>query len=59
MSGNELDRMTAEGELTVEQADLVIPAMIEGFVLSPVASRMAQAALRGGSLPGEAVCHAV
>ena len=44
---NELDRMTAEGELTVEQADLVIPAMIEGFVLSPVASRMAQAALRG------------
>ena len=38
---NELDRMTAEGELTVEQADLVIPAMIEGFVL------MAQAALRG------------
>ena len=25
----------------------MIPAMIEGFVLSPVASRMAQAALRG------------
>ena len=44
---NELSRMTAEGELTVEQADLVIPAMIEGFVLSPIASRMAQAALRG------------
>ena len=44
---SELSRMTAEGELTVEQADLVIPAMIEGFVLSPVASRMAQAALRG------------
>lgn len=43
----ELDRMTAVGELTIEQADLVIPSMIEGFVRSEVATRMAQAALRG------------
>lgn len=43
----ELGRMTAAGELTIEQADLVIPSMIEGFVRSEVATRMAQAALRG------------
>ncbi len=43
----ELDRMTASGELTIEQADLVIPAMIENFVQSDVATRMAHAALCG------------
>ena len=43
----ELDRMTAVGELTIEQANLVIPSMIEGFVQNDVALRMAQAALRG------------
>lgn len=43
----ELDRMLATGELTGEAYELVIPSMIEGFVVSDVASRMAQAALKG------------
>lgn len=43
----ELDRMLAEGELSGEWYELVVPSMIESFVGSPVASRMAQASLRG------------
>lgn len=43
----ELGRMLAKGELTGELHELVIPSMIESFVSDPVASRMAQAALRG------------
>lgn len=43
----EMERMAAAGELTMEQVNLVIPAMIEGFVQSDVAARMAHAALCG------------
>jgi len=39
--------MLAEGELSGEWYELVVPSMIESFVGSPVASRMAQASLRG------------
>lgn len=43
----ELDRMLESGDLEREAYELVIPAMIEGFAESTVASRMAQAAQRG------------
>lgn len=43
----ELERLTASGELTIEQANLIIPSMIESFVQSDVATRMAHAAFRG------------
>jgi ATP-dependent helicase/nuclease subunit A len=44
---SELTRMRESGELTEEWFALVPPAMIESFVKSPVAERMAQAAVRG------------
>jgi ATP-dependent helicase/nuclease subunit A len=43
----ELERMRESGELTEEWRKLVPPVMIEHFVKSPVAGRMAQAAVRG------------
>lgn len=43
----ELDRMLAEGELSGEWYDLVIPSMVESFVAGPVAFRMAEAEARG------------
>jgi ATP-dependent helicase/nuclease subunit A len=43
----ELVRMRESGELTEEWYRLVPPAMIERFAKSPVAHRMAQAAVRG------------
>jgi ATP-dependent helicase/nuclease subunit A len=44
---SELDRMLNSGELTEELKELVPYYMIEGFVKSPAASRMAAAAVRG------------
>jgi ATP-dependent helicase/nuclease subunit A len=44
---SELTRMRESGELTEEWSRLVPPAMIENFVKSPVAGRMAQASVRG------------
>ena len=43
----ELDRMLANGQLPGEWYALVIPEMIEAFVESPIAPRMAAAAVRG------------
>jgi ATP-dependent helicase/nuclease subunit A len=43
----ELERMLRSGELIEEWYRLVPPAMIDHFVKSPVALRMAQAAVRG------------
>lgn len=43
----ELSRMCQSKELTVEMEALIYPAMIERFVSSEVAGRMAQAAVRG------------
>ena len=44
---SEMERMLASGELTEEWYHLIFPPVIEGFVSSDVASRMASAALRG------------
>lgn len=43
----ELKRMKQSGELAIELQGLVIPSMLEGFVASPVAGRMADAAAKG------------
>jgi ATP-dependent helicase/nuclease subunit A len=44
---SELARMLASGDLPAEWHALVPPAMIESFAKSPVAGRMAEAAVRG------------
>ena len=44
---SEMERMLASGELTEEWYRLIFPPVIEGFVSSDVAARMASAALRG------------
>lgn len=43
----QLDNMLSSGEITEEMHQLVLPSMIEAFVLDGVALRMAQAQLRG------------